>query len=317
MRIEQIKQIIKIAECGSINKAAQEMNTSQSNISQSVQSLEEEIGHEIFRRSGKGAILTKFGEEFMNYALATFDQFNMTMDFSKNYNKKDVPLKFSAASQYIRFACLLFIEIYKKYASPGSEFSFLEGSLLDVIKNVTSRRAEIGLVVILNATKKTTVNLIKSRGLVYQPIQVCQPSIMVGKQNPLYNLKEDLVTPDMIKDYPLIVFNETGRGGGEGHFNFPPKLLSQYGARIRRNLIIVSDAFTLNEFLLNTNAYFIGAFTKAYEKMNANASYRTFKLLDNRLSLEMGWIRSAGQPLSAHGKEYIKMIEESLKTQKP
>ena len=304
MQIEQIKRIIKIAECGSINKAARELHTSQSNISQSVQSLEEEIGQAIFQRTGKGIELTKFGEEFLNYAQATYDQYQLTCDFYKDYDRKEPPVRFAVSSQYIRFASLLFMEMYKKYASRDSEFYFLEGHFLDVLKNVITHLAEIGLVVMLQNTKKATINLIKSRGLLYHPLLVCPPSVTVGKQNPLYHSKKNEVTLDEMKDYPMVVIRET-------YFNFPSELL-KITASIRSDRIFVSDAYTLNEFQLNTNAFFIGAYSKAYEKMTPHANYRTLKLLDNRLSLELGWVRSVSRPLSSIGREYIKMIEASL-----
>ena len=303
MRIDQIRQIIKVAECGSINRAAGELFTSQSNLSQSVQSLEEEIGQEIFQRTGKGVELTKFGEEFLNYAQATYDQYQLACNFCKDY-KKEPPLRFSVSSQYVRFANLLFIDIYKKYASRNSEFSFLEGSFLDVIKNVSTHQAEIGLLVLFRNTKKASINLIKSRGLVYHPLMVCPPSINVGKLNPIYHSEKTSVTMDMLKGYPLIVFRDIG-------FNFPSEL-SKFAVDIRSDLIVVSDAYTLNEFYVHTDAFFIGAFTMAYEKMNPHASYRTLKLADSRFSLELGWIRSASRLLSDLGKEYIKMIEASL-----
>ena len=305
MRIDQLRHIIKIAECGSFNSAARELHTSQSNVSQSVQTLEDEVGHEIFQRSGKGVELTKFGEEFLNYAQATYDQFQLTSEFCNNYNKKEMPLKFSVSSQYIRFANLLFIDLYKKYASPDSEFSFLECSIPDVLKNVISHRAEIGLLVIVYKTKKATVNLIKSRGLLYHPLKVCPPSITVGKQNPLYHSEEPELSLDMFKDYPMIMFRDSD-------FNIPSEM-SHIAANASRELIIVSDAFTLNEFHLNTDAFFVGAYTKAYEDMNPLANYRTFKVKDYHFSLELGWVRSVSRPLSDLGKEYIKMIENSLK----
>ena len=305
MRLDQMKQIIKIAQYGSINKAAKELHTSQSNISQSIQSLEAEIGQVIFQRTGKGVELTKFGEEFLSYAQATYDQYVMTCEFYNDYSKKAPPVRFSVSSQYIRFASLLFIEIYKKYASQDSEFSFLEGSFLEVLKNVNTHRAEIGLVVMLQKTKKSTINLIKSRSMIYHPLLVCPPSVTVGKQNPLYNTKRSELSLKMLKDYPMLVFSDK-------HFNVPTELM-QITADIRSDRIFVSDAQTLSEFQLNTNAFFVGAFTKPYEKMTPHANYRTLRLKDSRLMLEMGWVRSVSRPLSNLGKEYIKKVEVSLK----
>lgn len=302
MRIDQLKQIIKITECGSINKAASELYTSQSNLSQSVQSLEDEIGQTIFLRTGKGVELTKFGAEFCNYIQATLEQFKLTQDFCKNYSREP-PLKFSVASQYMRFANLLFIEIYKKNASRNSEFSFLECSFLDILSNVNTHHAEIGLVLISRKLRKVMINLITSRGLLYHPILVCPAAITVGEQNPLYHSKQSTVTLDMLSNFPLAVYRDI-------NFNFPSEY-SEIDPYAQRDRIIVSDRNTLHEILRSTDAYSIAAYTNAYEKIAYYENIRALKLQDQRFFLELGWIRNASRPLSNLGKEYIRMIENS------
>ena len=191
MRIEQLEYIVKIAQCGSINKAAQDLYLSQSNLSQSIKSLENEVGKKIFKRTSKGVELTKFGLEFINHAHATMDQYYLTQEFCKTYDRNP-PLKFSVACQYMRFANLLFLEIYKKYSSNYAAFSFLEGSFLDIIDNVTSHSAELGILLVSQSQKKITLNLMRSRGLMYNSILACPASITVGKNHPLYfsNLTE-------------------------------------------------------------------------------------------------------------------------------
>ena len=61
MKIEQLEQLIKIVECGSMNTAAEEMYLARSSLSTSMKRLEEELGEPVFIRHSNGVNLTPFG----------------------------------------------------------------------------------------------------------------------------------------------------------------------------------------------------------------------------------------------------------------
>lgn len=68
MRFEQLEQIIKVAECGSITQAAYELFTNQPSLTKSVAALEHEFGTKIFLRTPHGVQLTADGKEFLRHA---------------------------------------------------------------------------------------------------------------------------------------------------------------------------------------------------------------------------------------------------------
>ena len=67
MTLLQLKYIVKIVECGSMNEASHELYVSQPALSSSVKELENELGIEIFTRSSQGIALTVDGAEFLTY----------------------------------------------------------------------------------------------------------------------------------------------------------------------------------------------------------------------------------------------------------
>lgn len=67
MTLLQLKYVITIADCGSMNEAAKQLYLSQPSLSETVMSLEEEIGIEIFIRTNRGIRTTIEGEEFLGY----------------------------------------------------------------------------------------------------------------------------------------------------------------------------------------------------------------------------------------------------------
>ena len=65
-----------VAKLGSVTAAAKQLNTSQSSLSTQIKTLEEQLGHELFRRDGRKLVLTKTGHATFNYCRRMFDVAN-------------------------------------------------------------------------------------------------------------------------------------------------------------------------------------------------------------------------------------------------
>ena len=57
-----------VASCGSMNKAALELNTVQSNVTARIKALEDELGFELFERTNRGVTLTAAGKRLLPFA---------------------------------------------------------------------------------------------------------------------------------------------------------------------------------------------------------------------------------------------------------
>ena len=68
MDIRSIETFIKVAELGSITKAADELNYVQSTVTTQIKQLEKELGYPLFDRIGKKISLTVMGERFLSIA---------------------------------------------------------------------------------------------------------------------------------------------------------------------------------------------------------------------------------------------------------
>ena len=68
MKIEQLEQLIRIVESGSMNIAAKEMYVARSSLSTSMKHLEAELGGQIFSRHSNGVSLTPFGSTVYHHA---------------------------------------------------------------------------------------------------------------------------------------------------------------------------------------------------------------------------------------------------------
>ena len=68
MQIQQLEYLMKVVECGSITRAAQQLFLSQPSLTKSISNLESEYHIKIFDRRPKGIQLTPEGKEFLYYA---------------------------------------------------------------------------------------------------------------------------------------------------------------------------------------------------------------------------------------------------------
>ena len=95
MTLLQLKYIVKIVECGSMNEASHELYVSQPALSSSVKELERELGIEIFTRSSQGIALTVDGAEFLTYARQVLDQADL---LEERYNSTKLCLLYTSPS---------------------------------------------------------------------------------------------------------------------------------------------------------------------------------------------------------------------------
>lgn len=65
MNLKHLEYAVAVTQYGSIRKAAQVLLVSQPYLSGIIRSLEQELGYDIFIRSGSGISLTPNGEEFI------------------------------------------------------------------------------------------------------------------------------------------------------------------------------------------------------------------------------------------------------------
>jgi DNA-binding transcriptional LysR family regulator len=66
--IDFLRTLVSADELGGMNRAAERVGRSQSAVSQQIRKLEEKIGQDVFRKQGRGLILTEAGELLLKYA---------------------------------------------------------------------------------------------------------------------------------------------------------------------------------------------------------------------------------------------------------
>lgn len=71
--MDALRTLVATQQTGSLNRAAERVGRSQSAVSQQMRKLEEQIGQPLFRRRGRGLVLTESGDLILSYAQRILD----------------------------------------------------------------------------------------------------------------------------------------------------------------------------------------------------------------------------------------------------
>ncbi len=296
----QIEQVLTIAAEGSINKAAQKLYVSQPNLSLSLKQLETELGSRIFERTGKGVELTHFGREFLSYAQPSYRQFKMLGDFCDSLVGRP-PLSLSIASQYLRFANTVFINICQKWKSDNFQFSFFEGAFQEVVDSVRSQESEIGLIILSALQKRLIIHMLGNNGIEYHQLATESVAVIMGKDHPLCRDGQTKVSTEQLSEYPFVMYRDA-------NYSMAPEW-EDLGMAENKKRITVKDRATLNELIATTDAYTVGTHNRhAYSSTQYYTNVRALVLSDKQLKLEIGYIVNKSRPLSPIAKEYMEAI---------
>ena len=68
MELHQLRYMVAVAETGNFTRASERSNITQPSLSQQILNLEKEVGHKLFHRLGRKAVLTEAGATFLERA---------------------------------------------------------------------------------------------------------------------------------------------------------------------------------------------------------------------------------------------------------
>ena len=303
MTLQQIFYALTISETGSMNKAAEKLFISQPSLTSAIKELERDVGITIFTRTGKGAVPTKDGEEFLLYARQVFQQYDL---LRQKYDKKEnIKRKFGVSTQHYSFAVKAFVETVKKFDARNYEFAIREEKTFDIISDVGNSRSEIGILFLSNFNRKVIGKFLKEYDLEFHKLINCDAYVYLWKNHPLANEKS--IRFEQLSDYPCLSFEQ----GEKSSFYFAEEILSEneYAQTIKAcdratmlNLMVGLNGYTLcsgiicNE--LNGNDFVVVPFEADNENHNQ--------------VMEIGYITKKHSALSEIGDIYIEEVKRYL-----
>lgn len=296
MTLTQLRYVVAVAGERSMNEAAKKLFISQPSLSAAVRELETEIGIEIFRRTGRGIMLTPEGEEFIGYARQVTEQCQLIE--TKYVQKENIRRKFGVSMQHYTFAVNAFVEMVKQFGMEKYEFAVRETKTYEVIEDVKNFKSEIGILYLNEFNSKVLNKLFAEYDLEFQEILRCSIYVYLWKGHPLATKQE--ITLEELEDYPCLSFEQ----GNYNSFYFAEEVLSNYQYK---QLIKANDRATLLNLMVGLNGYTLCSGIIC-EELNGS-DYCAVKLKSDE-KMSIGYLKRKGIALSELGQKYIEELSK-------
>ena len=286
-----------------MNKAAEALFISQPTLTSAVRELESELGITVFRRSGKGTELTTEGEEFLIYARQLYQQYELINE--KYTDPSNVKRRFGVSSQHYSFTVKAFVETVKQFDMQKYEFAMREVQTLEVIRDVSSLKSEIGILYINDFNQRVMNKILRDNELEFHKLIDCKAYVYIWKNHPL--AKNESISFDELRDYPCLSFEQ----GEKGSFYFSEEKLSinEYPRMIK-----AADRSTMLNLMVGLYGYTLCSGIICEELNGSDFIAVPFRSDDDNpnQTMEIGYILKKNVPLSNIGGIYIKELTRYL-----
>lgn len=303
MTLMQLEYIMEIYQCGSMNKAAQNLFVSQSAISTAIKELEEDLGITIFIRSNRGISLTEEGQEFISKIHPVLQQAKEVELFYSGKNNQDNSRLYISTQRY-PFCAKAFVEFLKKQNDPVFRYGFKECPMGKVIEEVHTRKSDLGIIFLSDITEVFLSKLFQSKNLTFHEMKRLRPHVFMNKNHPLALKKE--ITVEDLKIYPFVIFSKKD----ENSLNFSEEAVLNHGIDYNQ-IIYVNDRATAYNIMAHTWAISTGSgvLPDGYCDPRISAIPIAAPVCD----MCIGWISRKEESLSKKALEFVEILEEQIK----
>lgn len=215
MRLEQLQYIITISKLKSFNAASEQLHISQQALSQSIKSMENELGIQLFTRTSQGAYITKKGELVLNFAEDTCEKYKTLI---KNLNPSIIENGIHSSLRGILhiysspiFSLTILPDIIKVFCKkyPQIQINTTEANISTIYKNISAFECSpsIGCLGLLNlpcANQGVLDNALPTKNYRFQPIYKGRFYLCVSKNSKLSRHKT--LSLNTISKYPIIQY---------------------------------------------------------------------------------------------------------------
>lgn len=298
MTLQQLRYLIAIAECGSINAAAHNLYASQSNLSTAIKELEQELGIVIFTRSNRGVTLTNDGTELLGYARQVIEQADMLEDRYAPGEAKHARLAIS--TQHYAFSVQAFMDTLDQFKGDDYDFILRECATGEIIEDVRTFRSEAGILYTDDFNRRVLERAFSDANVTYVPLFDAQVHVFVGENHPLAQRK--IIHAADLEQYPRYSFEQ----GTTNSFYYAEEPLSHLP---HRKNIRISDRGTLTNLLTHYSGYTLSTGVLSEEMHSGIVSIP----LDSHETMQVGYIMHSERKPSVLLRSYIENLRAVIK----
>jgi LysR family transcriptional regulator, hydrogen peroxide-inducible genes activator len=179
MELHQLRYFVAVAETGNFTRASERSNVSQPSLSQQIINLESELGHKLFHRLGRKAVLTEAGSTFLERARRILFEVESAAHELGDHPGFERRIVVGAVQTVMPYLLTPLIARCRKL-HPNLTIGSREGFRDDLLRGITE--GELDLAVVPLPVKEHRVAI---EPLVTEPLL-----LVVGKKHPFANRNE-------------------------------------------------------------------------------------------------------------------------------
>lgn len=295
MNIQNLKMFLKIVESGSISKAAEQMNISQSALSQQLRVMEQEIGSLLFERNYSGVIPTQAGSIVYQRAIemvTAYDRMFLDIANAQNQNKIIHIIADPCVYSYA-LPCTMF-HVKNSYPQYTLQMEVMSSSQIE--EKIAKGYADMGII----------IGKPKNKSLSSKKVFSDRFFLVAGEK---MEIPESLSCEDLYR-YPLLMLVKTQKTR-----QLIDKVLSRNGIQINRLHIPYTLESTESIKLSAINGF--GLAFLPYMAMKKELYHKQLRIIECPcLEFENGYysIRHSSQvPIQSESSKLINYMERVLK----
>ena len=297
MTIQQCEYILEVYRSGSISGAAAKLFMAQSNLSNAIRSLEQELGFPIFVRSSHGVTPTEKG-------LAVLSQAGHISEACE----KIAAIGGHTSSQSVRISgtmytpvCDAYVQLCTEYQNePSINFSYIvDLSIEEAIDRVYLSILDMAVFLQGPRENDALLRTCTQKGLHISKIAQIPIVLRIGPNHPLYKKPEILLSD--FDNYTFIDYNN--------HIYSEFSKLAEILKISLDRTVYCPDRSTKNELISHSSMYGVGC--RLTEASNERYRFRNIPLGD--LHYNLYCIEQNPEHTSPAARRYIEIVNEMLK----
>jgi DNA-binding transcriptional LysR family regulator len=145
MEMQQVRYFLAVARLLNFTRAAEECNVAQPSLTRAIKQLEEEFGHELFRRERNLTHLTEFGRRMAPFLQQCYDSAIAAKTLASSLKKGVMAPLSLAISHSVSLSLIMSHLTALSRAFDGLELNVLRGSRDDVAEHLKKGEADVAL----------------------------------------------------------------------------------------------------------------------------------------------------------------------------
>lgn len=301
MKIEQIEYILAVYKMGSISKAAKQFYMSRPNLSNSIRNLENELGFEIMERGTDGVKFTKKGEILIRHCTSVLKELKEIRGLADEVSR----LQFGIVNPNCPPVEDAFIRLCRLADEKKSEYARYQLSIYreyqyEGMRLLNQKKADVAVTVSNNMGAPSIQRELEERGLEYRKLWNVPCNVNLSENHPL--AKDPDFQFEKLREYPFVEYAIEGDRGS------PYNRIAEVSFVNLSKIIRVDSGNMRTHVIANSNAYSVGiAMPPEWAKM-----HRLCCIPIPRFTMELGYMRRAGEPVSAAEEKFMEYLAEEM-----